>query len=376
MQQVRNSALVSHSSNHAKQEIIMEEIEYVFDEFENYTYASEYFQQELELEERSRLGPAQWISLVLYSLAFVLGVPGNAIVIWFTGFKWEKTVATLWFLNLAVADFVFLLFLPLYISYVAMNFHWPFGTWLCKANSFIALLNMFASVFFLTVISLDRYVHLIHPVFSQRHRTLRNALCAIGIIWLVAGLIAGPALYFRETLEHNNHTICYNNFHQSDDSIVLMRHHALTWIKFVLGYLLPLLTMIICYSLLALQVKRRAALTSSRHFWTILAVVLAFIICWTPFHLFSIWELSIHHSSAYHHVLQAGLPISTGLAFFNSCLNPLLYVLISKKFQARFQASVAELLKHTLREVSWSGTVSEQYKHSETKNLCLLEIMQ
>ncbi|XP_027729558.1 G-protein coupled receptor 1 [Vombatus ursinus] len=352
----------------------MEDFDYFFDGFENYTYPFEYSQEELELGEKAHLGAVQWISLALYSLAFVLGVPGNAIVIWFTGFKWEKTVATLWFLNLAIADFIFVLFLPLYISYVAMNFHWPFGTWLCKANSFIALLNMFASVFFLTVISLDRYIHLICPVFSQRYRTLKNALFVIGMVWLVAVIIGSPTLYFRETLDLNNHTICYNNFHPNDTGIILMRHHVLTWTKFVLGYLLPLLTMIICYSLLALQVKKRVTLTSSKHFWTILAVVLAFVICWTPFHLFSIWELSIHHSSHFHHVLQAGLPLSTGLAFFNSCLNPLLYVLISKKFQARFRTSVAELLKHTLREVSWSGTTSEQFKHSEAKNLCLLEM--
>jgi G protein-coupled receptor 1 len=105
-------------------------------------------------------------------------------------------------------------------------------------------------------------------------------------------------------------------------------------------------------------------------------VVMAFLICWTPYHLFSIWELTIHHSSYFLPVLQAGLPLSTGLAFLNSCLNPILYVLISKKFQARFRASVAEILKHTLCEVSCSGTVSEQLRNSETKNLSLLETAQ
>ncbi|XP_037379811.1 chemerin-like receptor 2 [Talpa occidentalis] len=355
----------------------MEDLEEaLFEEFENYSYGLEYYSQEFDTEEKVHLGVVHWISLVLCCLAFVLGIPGNATVIWFTGFKWKKTVSTLWFLNLAVADFIFLLFLPLYISYVAMNFHWPFGSWLCKANSFIAQLNMFASVFFLTVISLDRYIHLIHPVLSHQHRTLKNSLLVILFVWLLASLMGGPALYFRDTWELNNHTVCYNNFHEHDPDLILMRHHVLTWVKVTVGYLFPLLTMSICYLCLIFKVKKRSILISSKHFWAILAVVMAFLICWTPYHLFNIWELTINHTSNFHQVLKAGIPLSTALAFLNSCLNPILYVLISKKFQKHFRASIAEILKYTLWEVSYSGTMSEQLRNSETKNLCLLETVQ
>ncbi|KAK1336579.1 hypothetical protein QTO34_002612 [Cnephaeus nilssonii] len=352
----------------------MEDLEEtLFEEFENYSYSWDYSSPASPLEEKAPLEVVHWVSLVLYCFAFVLGIPGNATVIWFTGFKWKKTVTTFWFLNLAVADFIFLLFLPLYISYVAMNFHWPFGLWLCKANSFIAQLNMFASVFFLMVISLDRYIQLVHPVIAHRHRTLKNSQIVTVFIWLLASLIGGPSLYFRETVEVNNHTLCYHNFHEHDYDLALMRHHVLTWVKFVNGYLTPLLTMSVCYLCLLLKVKKQSILVSNRYSLTILALVLAFLICWTPYHIFSIWELMIHHGSYFHQVLRAGLPLSTALAFLNSCLNPILYVLISKKFQARFRASVAEILKYTLWEVSCSGTVGEQLRGSETKNSGLQE---
>ncbi|XP_016052375.1 PREDICTED: G-protein coupled receptor 1 [Miniopterus natalensis] len=349
--------------------------ETLFEDFENYSYL-EYSSPESDLEEQVPLGLVHWVSLALYCLAFVLGIPGNAIVIWLTGFKWKKTVTTLWFLNLALADFIFLLFLPLYISYMAMNFHWPFGVWLCKANSFIAQLNMFASVFFLTVISLDRYIQLLHPAVAHRHRTLRNSRGVTGLIWLLASLVGGPSLYFRDTVEVNNHIVCYHNFHEHDPDLTLMRHRVLTWVKFILGYLSPLLTMSFCYLCLILKAKKLNILVSNRYSLTILAVVLAFLICWTPYHLFSIWELSIHQSSYSHWVLRAGIPLSTALAFLNSCLNPILYVLISKKFQVRFRASVAEILKYTLWEVSCSGSVGEQLRNSETKNSCLQETAQ
>ncbi|KAM5229033.1 chemerin-like receptor 2 [Ctenodactylus gundi] len=355
----------------------MEDLEEaLYEELENYSYILEYSSPEPDLEKKVYLSVAHWISLGLCGLAFLLGIPGNAIVIWLMGFKWKKRVTTVWFLNLAIADFIFVLFLPLYISYEALNFHWPFGLWLCKANSFLAQLNMFSSVFFLTVISLDRYIHLIHPVLCHRYRTLKNSVVVVLLTWLLASLIGGPALYFRDILEVNNQTVCYNNFYTDDLDLTLMRHHALTWVKFIIGYLFPLLTMSICYLCLFFKVKKRSNLASSKHFWTALAVVMSFFICWTPYHLFSIWELSIHHSSHSHYVLKAGIPLATGLAFLNSCLNPILYVLISKKFQVRFRSSVAEILKYTLWEVSCSGTHSEQLRNAETKSVCLLETTQ
>lgn len=233
-------------------------------------------------------------------------------------------------------------------------------------NSFIALLNMFASVFFLTFISLDRYIRLVHPVFSYKYRTIKNTLILSVIIWMSAAVIGGPALYFRDTATAlNNVTICYNNFHVHDRELILLRHHILIWVRLAFGYLFPLLTMVICYSLLIVKVKRRTVLTSSRLFWTIVAVVVAFFLCWTPYHIFSIVELSAHHDENLHDLLQDGIPLSTGLAFINSCLNPILYVLISKKFQAQVKTTVSEVLKLALWEVSRSGTVSEQLWSSE-----------
>ncbi|XP_060113108.1 chemerin-like receptor 2 [Heteronotia binoei] len=334
-----------------------------YEDFDNFTYYFESYEE--EESPQPSLSDVHIVSLVLHSLAFLLGVPGNAIVIWIMGFKWDKTVTSLWFLNLAIADFIFVLFLPLYITYVATGFHWPFGKWLCKANSFVALFNMFASVFFLTAISLDRYVHLIHPVCSYKYRTVKNTCVLITIIWTLATIIGSPALYFRDTLTlHNNSTICYNNFHSKDPYLVFLIHHFLTWVRFFFGYLFPLLTMIICYSLLFINVKKSAVLTSSRLFWTILAVVIAFFVCWTPFHIFSIIELTIHHNDYYHTLLRDAIPLTVSFAFINSCLNPILYVLLSKKLRSCFQVTFSELVKYTLWEVSRSGTVSEQLWNS------------
>lgn len=347
-----------------------------YEDSENGSYSYQYeYDWEEEAPNPSSLHALHLVSIILYSVAFILGVPGNALVIWFTGFKWEKTVSTLWFLNLAIADLIFVLFLPLHITYVALDFHWCFGKVLCKVNSFIALLNMFASVFFLTVISLDRWVHLVHPSFSQKHRTIRNSLFLSAAIWVSSAAIAGPALYFRDTaIRGSNVIVCYNNFHH-DREVILRTHTILSWTRLLCGYLFPLVTMILCYMSLAIKVRKGTILTSGKFFWTIFAVVVAFFVCWTPFHSLSILELTIHHSSQFHHAVRIGMPLATSLAFINSCLNPILYVLISKIFRVHFKASLAELLKKTLREISQSGTLSEHLRDSEI-NIKLCDIAQ
>uniref|UniRef100_A0A8C0ASC7 G-protein coupled receptors family 1 profile domain-containing protein n=1 Tax=Buteo japonicus TaxID=224669 RepID=A0A8C0ASC7_9AVES len=158
------------------------------------------------------------LSMVVYSIACLLGVTGNGLVIWIAGFKMKKTVNSVWFLNLAIADFIFTFFLPLSIAYTALGFHWPFGKLLCKLNSTIAFLNMFASVFLLTVISMDRCVSVAFPVWSHNRRSPELAArIALGT-WILALLLSSPYLVFRDTVvSSRNITSCYNNFALSDD---------------------------------------------------------------------------------------------------------------------------------------------------------------
>ncbi|KAJ8255632.1 hypothetical protein COCON_G00194960, partial [Conger conger] len=115
------------------------------------------------------------LSVVIYIVAFVLGILGNGLVIWVTALKTKRTVNSVWLQNLAVADFVFVLFLPFSIDYVLRDFHWRFGQVMCKLNSFVSVTNMYASVLFLTVLSVDRYVSLVHLSWARRSRTAGRA---------------------------------------------------------------------------------------------------------------------------------------------------------------------------------------------------------
>ncbi|XP_029967268.1 G-protein coupled receptor 1 [Salarias fasciatus] len=332
------------------------------EDYGNYTY--EYYleygdMEELKVDHRQR-ETMHIISVVIYIVSFVLGLIGNGIVIWVTGFKSKKTVNSVWLLNLALADFVFVLFLPFYIDYILRDFHWDFGVAMCKLNSFVSVMNMYASMLFLTVLSIDRYVSLVHVNWSQRHRTVERAWVTCGCIWVLAAAMSCPALIFRDTMRLHDKVVCFNNFHTQDGHTAAMRHITVVAIRTTVGFLLPFTAICVTGILLTVRVKKSGGSVRLSSFSkTVTAVILAFFVCWAPFHTFSIMELSIHSSFYLHNFLKAGFPLATSLGFFNSCINPLLYMLLGKKVRRILKRACLDITKSSLRELSQSISATE-----------------
>ncbi|KAL1267164.1 hypothetical protein QQF64_002839 [Cirrhinus molitorella] len=109
-----------------------------------------------------------WVtSLVFYYLTLILGVPGNAFVVYVAGLKMKRTVNTVGFLNLAIADLLCCLCSVFYVIR-SVDKQWPYGSIMCKLLPFIMLITMFTSVFTLSLISLDRFTQISGRVASRR----------------------------------------------------------------------------------------------------------------------------------------------------------------------------------------------------------------
>ncbi|KAM3829296.1 chemerin-like receptor 1 [Vipera latastei] len=326
--------------------------ENLYEDYEDYS----------DLEENASLRNSMHIlSMVIYSIAFLLGVTGNSLVIFITGFHMKRTVNAVWFLNLAIADLVFTFFLPLSVAYIALGFHWPFGKLLCKLISTVAFLNMFASVFLLTIISMDRCVSVMCPVWAQNHRTPQLAsLVALGI-WLAALALSSPYFVFRDLKGppvEENITHCYNNFALSDsfqsEEVVKLgeyRAQALVLTRFVAGFLVPFVIILFCYGIITVRLKGTRLTRSTRPFKIMVAVVVAFFICWFPYHVFSFLEMSAAGvTPGLQTFLMVGIPLASSLAYLNSCLNPFLYVFVGQDFREKLRTSILVALESAFSE--------------------------
>ncbi|KAK7939265.1 hypothetical protein WMY93_002591 [Mugilogobius chulae] len=227
------------------------------EDYENYTY--DYYVEYGDMDDVNT-GQVQketmhLISVIIYIISFVLGLIGNGTVIWVTSSKSKKTVNTIWVLNLALADFVFVLFLPLYIHYILREFNWDFGVVMCKLNSFVIVMNMYASVLFLTLLSIDRYISLVHLNWSQRHRTVWRAWLICGCVWIVSAALSSPALIFRDTMRLHDKVVCFNNFHAHDSHLAAVRHIVIVAIRTTVGFLLPFTAICVTGILLTIKVR-------------------------------------------------------------------------------------------------------------------------
>lgn len=328
----------------------------------NYTYENdlEYGDYEELKGSHGLTNPIHIVSVAVYIIIFVLGLIGNGTVIWVTAFKSKRTVNSVWLLNLAIADFVFVLFLPFYIDYILRDFHWNFGVVMCKVNSFVSVMNMFASVLFLTVLSVDRYVSLVYLNWCQQHRTKPRAWLVCGGIWVAAATLSCPALVFRDTMHLHDKVVCFSNFHTHDQQKAAMTHIAIVVIRTSVGFLLPFTAICVTGVLLSMKVKTsRGSVRVSSFSKMVTAVILAFFLCWAPFHVFSLMELTIHSSSYLLKLLRDGFPLATSLGFFNSCMNPLLYMLLGKKVRNILKRACLSITKSSLRELSQSISATE-----------------
>lgn len=320
-------------------------MEYYSDLDYNYTYeeASAATEETFSPHEPKCLREALCLSLVVLNvLIFLLGFCGNALVIWIAGFRMRKTVNTTWYLSLAVSDFVFCAFLPFSIASTAAE-AWIFGRVMCKLVPAFLFLNMFSSIFVLVIISVDRLVSVMFPVWAQNHRSVKKASVVVSLAWLLAIALSVPSVIFRDVSSHLGKTVCSNQYTRDQYS-----HSLVAFGRLIAGFAVPFAIIIVCYSVIIVKLQKNRMTKSSKPFKVMSALVLAFFACWLPYHVFIVLEL--YHDSLDHNLLTVGLRVGTLTAAANSFLNPLLYVFMGNDFRQKFMSSVLSKMENAMAE--------------------------
>lgn len=284
------------------------------------------------------------LSLVLYCVIFVLGTVGNGLVIYVTGFRMKRTVNSVWFLNLALADFLFTTFLIFSIISVSNNYQWNLGRVMCKLNTFVIAVNMFASVFTLLAISVDRCLATRVVVWAQNKRTVPKAKLLSLIIWIIAMSCSAPYAIFRDIRKNKNITHCVYSKEMTKEINVI-----LSLFRFIVGFLIPFIGIFISYVAIYCRAKRFKNTRKGRARRIIITVILAFFLCWLPFYIFQLLELFSENKQHLKTVRAVG-PVILSLAFFNSCLNPVLYVFMCDDFLKKLKQSLCLVLESALAE--------------------------
>ncbi|NWT03314.1 C3AR protein, partial [Mionectes macconnelli] len=342
------------------------------------------------------------VSTAIFTIVFIIGIPGNGLVIWVAGLKMKRSVNTVWFLNLAVADIMCCLSLPFFIVHLALHEHWPYGWFLCKVIPSVIIFTMFASVFLLVAISIDRCLLVMKPVWCQNHRTVKFISLICSGIWILAFIFCCPVFYYRETSTYDGKTECgysfgddqvldyvnasvnesweeyspsaydgndfLGNTYEGDYSVPLALA-VINTTRAVFGFVLPFGIMAVCYILILSRMHtNQLSKPRNRMLRTIVLVVAAFFICWAPYHIVGILSLVPSLRTGLTESLILWDHLSTALAYASSCINPLLYVFVGRDFRAKVRQSLQGILEGAFSDEPSCSTLHRSQTSAE-KNI-------
>lgn len=288
-----------------------------------------------------------WLRIVISVVYFVVaaaGVLGNLLVMFLLYSTHTITTGTINFFvfNLALAHLLFSLALPFWAVDIALDYSWPFGLAACKAVSLLTGLNVFASCFFLTAMSLTRYCYVATALKSKTSMCSRfcTSPVATAFIWAAALIAAAPRAVFADLrlVGSGNDTACLFRF---PDGTAWLGINQL--LRVVLGFLLPyaiitlsylLLLRFLCRHKLRGNNSRRNANISK----SVAVVVLSFCACWFPYNILTLWSVLIQLdvvdiSLSFYLAQTYFFPLANCLAFTSSCFNPVIYCLVRKEYR-------------------------------------------
>nr|XP_044992725.1 CX3C chemokine receptor 1 [Jaculus jaculus]XP_044992726.1 CX3C chemokine receptor 1 [Jaculus jaculus] len=266
---------------------------------------------------------------IFYSLVFAFGLVGNLLVVLaLSNSRKPKSITDIYLLNLALSDLLFVATLPFWTHYVVSE--QGLHNAMCKLTTAFFFIGFFGGIFFITVISIDRYTAIVLAAHPVTNRTAQHGVTVSLGVWAAAMLVATPQFMFTKRKENE----CLGDYPEALREVWPVLRNAEAN---VLGFLLPLLVMSFCYfriiqTLFSCKNQKRAKAVR-----LILLVVTVFFLFWTPYHVVIFLETlkfyDFFPSCDTKRGLRLALSVTETVAFSHCCLNPLIYAFAGEKFR-------------------------------------------
>lgn len=296
----------------------------------------------------------------IHSIICILGFVGNCLVIiTYALYKRTKSMTDVFLLNVAIADLLFVVSLPL-IVYNELS-SWSMGSVACKLLRGSYTVNLYSGMLLLACISTDRYIAIVQARRSFRLRSLAYSRLICAIVWASAFLLSFPTFYFYNwyepshtadvfMLEEENETssspqyVC--EFRFLDPTTAWKTKVAVPSTQLAVGFFLPLLVMVFCYTAIIVTLLRAKNFQRHKAVRVVLAVVVVFITCHLPYNVALLYDtvnMFENKSCEESDALQVAKTVTQTIAYVHCCLNPLLYAFIGVKFRNHFRRIVQDL---------------------------------
>ena len=295
----------------------------------------------------------------------------------------RKTVPNLYILNLAVSDFLMsVLGIPFSVAAVVIG-KWPFGFFVCQFQGFWILLMCAVSLQTLAVTAVNRYFRIVRSRAQyQKFFNMKKTKATILFLWIVGLLAPLPYLFAgHEFSFHAGKVFCAHNaesLHKGFGAYLVLFYVSLPQFIIIASYI-RVFVAVRKHNLVTIRPQicgSRQSNTPNLSFeeinvtYTLVAVVLGFLICWTPVAVIDLidfinedWKLKREVYVSY-----------TCCGFASSSLNPIIYGIMNRSFRAEYLNILAPLKKWLTRKTSDVHVVSKQENVPRENHLKMLTL--
>ncbi|KAL2083219.1 hypothetical protein ACEWY4_020992 [Coilia grayii] len=285
----------------------------------------------------------------LYGTFFIIGTPLNVIAV-FGLYKLIKTenVLPVYVINLLLADLIHLLNLPMWMDYYKHHHYWRFGPSACQVSSLAFYISMYAAIFFMCIIALERHIAIAKPLKFHVLSQLKFARWFALGVWVLIAL--PPSIAFNKLFPmHTNYTLCIEKY-PADSGFITYR-----LITLLMSFVVPLAFIFILHvkTLSSLMALRTLPPEEKRRIKSLLTLLLVtFVVVLGPYHVTGCVKylgLLVHNDScAWEKAIFVPYQLGRGLLAANGLLDPVLYIFL----RADFRSAAAQYLP-CLGMVTW-----------------------
>ncbi len=311
----------------------------------------------------------------LYSIFFLLGLLGNSLVIWVVACGVRlRSMTDVCLLNLSVADLLLVCSLP-FLAHQARD-QWLFGDTMCKVVLGIYHIAFYCGIFFISLMSIDRYLAIVHAVYAMKARTRSFGVIAAAVTWVAGFFASFPDLIFlKQQSRVNTTSFCFPEFPRDplSDTSSQNPHFWRIFSLFkmnILGLFVPVVIMGFCYSQIVWRLLYSRS-SKKQAIRLVFMVVAVFFCCWVPYNIASFFKalelLDIYAECETSKAIRLALQVTEAIAYSHSCLNPILYVFVGEKFRRhllrlinRAPCRLCQVIKVLIPQDRISGSVYSQ----------------
>lgn len=325
-----------------------------------------------------------YVNFVLAMVTCIIGLIGNAIVIFFNIFVMKKYKSKIWFLNLAITDFVSLLLLPVHVSAI-LHGQWPFGKHICKLFFFVTFINMYANIFTIVILNLSRVLSVAKPMFHRKFISQRVSRWTCIMIWMITIFTSLPMLVFNEEFKFGDNSLncakdnddgafdltynlteppslekkvsleVYNKFHYffkecsaeeccGDENTLTKWNNILFSIQcfsiplLVIAFFIPFCVIIFSNITIAIHARKSQTVNTHRLYQIVITIIIVHFVTCTPLIVSQVIVLTAvrNMNLIVTFKVMTFIPLLITFTYANCSFNPIMYVLVGRQARAFF----------------------------------------